>query len=70
MAAKAHDVVGVHRVLAHPSQEITQKTVQAMGIVTTGQWGPYEAPLQAEAKRQSVQRINGSDKTDSSDVGD
>ena len=50
MAAKAHDMVEVHRVLAHHGTEITQKTVQAMGIVTTGQWGPCEACLQAEDK--------------------
>ena len=37
VAAKAHDMVEVHRVLAHPSEEITQKTVQAMGIETMGQ---------------------------------
>ena len=43
VAAKAHDIVKVHRVLAHGSKEITQKTVQAMGIATTGQWGPCEA---------------------------
>ena len=37
VAAKAHDMMVVHRVLAHPSEEITQKTVQAVGITTTGQ---------------------------------
>ena len=30
VVAKVHDTVEVHRVLAHPSEEITQKTVQAM----------------------------------------
>ena len=34
VAAKAHDMVEVHRVLEHPSEEITQKTVQAMEIAT------------------------------------
>ena len=37
VAAKAHDMTKVHRVLADSSEEVTQKTVQAMGIVTTGQ---------------------------------
>ena len=37
VAAKTHDMVEVYRVLAHPSEEMTQKTVQAIGIVTTGQ---------------------------------
>ena len=52
---KAHDMVEVYLVLAHPSEEITQKTVQTMGIATTDQWGPCEARLQVKAKRQAVQ---------------
>ena len=55
VAVKAHEMVKVHRVLTHPSEEITQKTTQAMGIGTTGQWGPCEARLQAETKRQAMQ---------------
>ena len=70
VAAKAHAMVEVHRVLVHPSEEITQKTVRAMGIVTTGQWGGCEARLQVEAKRQAVQWIDGPDKISSNDVGD
>ena len=41
-----------------------------MGIVTTGQWGPYEARLQVKAKRQAVQWIDGPDNTVSNSVGD
>ena len=41
-----------------------------MIIVTTGQWGAYEARLQAEAKRQAVQWIDGRDKIGSDGVGD
>ena len=67
---KAHDMVEVHRELAHPSKEITQETAQAMGIATTGQWGFYEARLQAEAKRQTVLWVDGPDKTDRQGVGD
>ena len=37
VAAKPHDMVEVYRVLAHPSEEMTQKMVQAIGIATTGQ---------------------------------
>ena len=55
VAVKAHAMVEVHRVLAHPSEEITHKTVQAMGISTTGQWRHCEAHLQVKAKRQAVQ---------------
>ena len=36
VASKAHDMVEIHRVLAHPSEEITQKTVQGMEIAATG----------------------------------
>ena len=68
VAAKAHDMMEVHRVLAYGSEEITQKTVQAMGIGTTGQWEPCEARLQSEAKRQAVQWIDGPGKTVSNGV--
>ena len=67
---KAHHMVEVHRVHTHWSEEITRKTVQTMGIVTTGQWGPCEARLQGKAKQQAVQWIKGPDKTDSNGVGD
>ena len=70
VAVKVHDMVEVHRVLAHPNERITQKTAQAMGIVTTGQWGPYEARLQVKAKRQAVQWIDGPDNTVSNSVSD
>ena len=56
--------------LAHSSKEKTQKTAQAMGITTTGQWGPCEARLQAKAKRQTVQWIDGPGKFGSGGVGD
>ena len=55
VVAKAHDKGEVNRVLAHPSKEITQQTVQAMGMVTTGQRGRCEARLQVKAKRQAMQ---------------
>ena len=70
VAVKAHDMAEVHRVLAHPREEITQKAVQAMGIVTTGQWGACKLRLQAEAKLQAVEWIDGPDKTGSNGVGD
>ena len=70
VAAKAHDTVEVHRVLAHPSEEITQKTVQTMRIATTSQRGPCEARLQVKTKRQAVQYIDGSGKTGRNCVGD
>ena len=69
VATKARDIVKVHRVLAHPSEEITQKTAQAMGITTTGQWGFCEARLQVEANLQAVQWIDGPGKNDSDGVG-
>ena len=69
VAVKAHDMMVAHHVLVHPSEEIKQKTVQAMGIVTTGQWGPCEVRLQVKAKRQAVQWIDGPGKTGSDDVG-
>ena len=59
VAAKVHDMVEVYRVLVHPSEEITQKTVQAIRIATTGQWRPCEMRLQGKAKRQAVQWIEG-----------
>ena len=70
VAAKAHDMVEVHRVFAHPSEKITQKTTQTMEIATTGQWGFCEVRLQVKAKRQAMQWIDGPDKTGSNGVGD
>ena len=70
VAAKARDMMKVHHLLTHPSDQITQKTVATMMIVTTGQWGLCEACLQVEAKRQAVQWIDEPGKTGSSSVGD
>ena len=50
VAAEARSIMEVHRMLAHPSKEVTRKTAEAMGIATTGQWGSCEACLQAKAK--------------------
>ena len=63
VVAKAHDIVNIHRVLAHSSEKITQ-------ITTTGRWGPREARLKVTAKRQVVQWVGGPDKTESNGVGD
>ena len=38
-AGVSRDVMEVHRMLAHPSDDITRKTVEIMGIETTSQWG-------------------------------
>ena len=44
-AGVSRDVVEVHRMLAHPSEDTTRKT---------GQWGAYETCFQAKAKRHAV----------------
>ena len=41
-AEVSRDVVEVHRMLAHPSEDITRNTAEMMGIETTGQWGTCE----------------------------
>ena len=48
------DVMEVHRMLAHPSKDITRKTVEMMGIEVTSLWGACETCFQAEAKRHAV----------------
>ena len=70
VAAKARNMIEVHRVLAHPSVEITKKMVQAMEITTTGQYGTCETRLQVKTKRQAMQWINEPGKTGSNGVGD
>ena len=35
-AGASRDVMEVHRMLAHPSEDITRKTAEIMGIETTG----------------------------------
>ena len=41
-AGVSRDVMEVHRMLAHPSEDITTKAAEMMGIETTGQWGACE----------------------------
>ena len=53
-AGVSRDVMEVHRMLAHPSEDITRKTAEMMGIETTGQWGACETCFQAKAKRHAV----------------
>ena len=53
-AGASRDVMEVHRMLAHPSEDITRKTAEMMGIETTGQWGACETCFQAKAKRHAV----------------
>ena len=38
-AGVSRDVMEVHRMLAHPSEDITRKTAEMVGIETTDQWG-------------------------------
>ena len=40
--------------LAHPSEDITRKTAEIMGIETTGHTGACETCFQAKAKRHAV----------------
>ena len=53
-AGASRDVMEVHRMLAHPSEVITRKTAEMMGVETTGQWGACETCFQAKAKRHAV----------------
>ena len=53
-AGVSRDVMEVHHMLAHPSEDITRKTAEMMGIETTGQWEACEACFQAKAKRHAV----------------
>ena len=48
------DVMEVHRMLAHPSVDITRKTAEMMGIETPDQWGGCETCFQAKAMRHAV----------------
>ena len=43
VAAKVRNIMEVHRMLAHPSEDITRRTAKTMRIATTGQWGSCEA---------------------------
>ena len=49
-AGVSRDDMEVHRMLAHPSEDITRKATEMMGIETTGQWGACETCFQAKAK--------------------
>ena len=53
-AGVSRDVMEIHRMLAHPSEDITRKTAEMMGIETTSQWRACETYFQAKAKRHDV----------------
>ena len=53
-AGVSRDVMEVHRMLAHPSEDMTRKTAEMMGIEMTGQWGACQTCFQAKAKRHAV----------------
>ena len=53
-AGISRDFMEVHRMRAHPSEDITKKTTEMMGIETTGQWGARETCFQAKVKRHAV----------------
>ena len=53
-ASASRDVMEVHRMLAHPSEDITRKTAVMMGIEMTGQWGACETWFQVKVKRHAV----------------
>ena len=53
-AGVSRDVMEVHRMLAHTSEDKSGKTAEMMGIETTGQWGACETCFQAKAKRHAV----------------
>ena len=53
-AGASRDVREVYRKLAHPSEDITRKTAEMMGIETTGQWGACETCFQAKTRRHAV----------------
>ena len=48
-AGVSRDVIEVHRMLAHPREDITRNTAEMMGIETTRQWGVCETCFQAKA---------------------
>ena len=53
-AGVSRDVMEVHRMLAHPSEDVTRKTAEMMEIETMGKWGACETCFQAKAKRHAV----------------
>ena len=52
-ASASRDVMEVHRMLAHPSEDITRKTAMMMGIETTGRWGACETCFLVKVKRHA-----------------
>ena len=50
----SRDVMEVHCMLAHPSEDMTRKTTEMMEIEMTGQWGACETCFQAKVKRHAV----------------
>ena len=55
-AGVSRDVMEVHRMLAHPIEDITRKTAEIMGIETTGQWGACETCFRLRRSDMPCQR--------------
>ena len=53
-AGVSREVMEVHRMLAHLSEDKTRMTAEMMGIEKTGQWGACETCHQAKAKRHAA----------------
>ena len=53
-AGVSRDVMEVHRMLVHPSEDITRTTAVMTGIETTGKWGACETCFQVKAKQHAV----------------
>ena len=57
VAAKARNIMKVHRVLAHPCKDITWETAETMVIATTGQRVSSKAYLLVKAKRYTGPKV-------------
>ena len=57
VAAKARNIMEVHRMLAHLSKETSRQTAEVVVIATTGQRGSCKACLQAKTKRHAVPKM-------------
>ena len=53
-ALSLRGVMEMHRLLGHPSEQITRETAKQLGVELSGQWTPCEACSMAKARRNAV----------------
>ena len=68
-ALLSRGVMGTHRLLRHPSEQITRDTAKQLGVELSGQWTPCDTCSKAKACRNAVPKSTNTSFTGRADLG-